>query len=55
MAHFEIVEREGLNLVKCTLQNETVRTESGAMYNDKAASDAWERTLAFFSQFLQAG
>ncbi|MEB3181301.1 MAG: AIM24 family protein [Nostocaceae cyanobacterium] len=32
MAHFEIIEREGLRLVKATLQNETVRTESGAMY-----------------------
>ncbi len=32
MAHFEVIEREGLNLVKATLKNETVRTESGAMY-----------------------
>lgn len=32
MAHFEVLEREGLNLVKATLKNETVRTESGAMY-----------------------
>jgi uncharacterized protein (AIM24 family) len=32
MAHFEIIEKEGLHLVKVTLQNETVRTESGAMY-----------------------
>jgi uncharacterized protein (AIM24 family) len=32
MAHFEIIERESLRLVKITLQNETVRTESGAMY-----------------------
>lgn len=31
MAEFEIIEREGLRLVKVTLQNETVRTESGAM------------------------
>jgi uncharacterized protein (AIM24 family) len=31
MANFEIIEREGLRLVKITLQNETVRTESGAM------------------------
>lgn len=32
MANFEIIEQEGLRLVKVTLQNETVRTESGAMY-----------------------
>ncbi|MEA5565957.1 AIM24 family protein [Anabaena sp. UHCC 0399] len=32
MANFEIIERESLRLVKVTLQNETVRTESGAMY-----------------------
>ncbi|PKL76009.1 MAG: hypothetical protein CVV27_12480, partial [Candidatus Melainabacteria bacterium HGW-Melainabacteria-1] len=32
MAHFEVIEREGLFLVKSTLNNETVRTESGAMY-----------------------
>jgi uncharacterized protein (AIM24 family) len=32
MANFEIIERESLRLVKITLQNETVRTESGAMY-----------------------
>lgn len=32
MANFEIIEQEGLRLVKITLQNETVRTESGAMY-----------------------
>jgi len=32
MANFEIIEREGLRLVKATLQNETVRTESGALY-----------------------
>ncbi|HLO85980.1 MAG TPA: AIM24 family protein [Nostocaceae cyanobacterium] len=34
MANFEIIEREGLHLVKVILQNEneTVRTESGALY-----------------------
>ncbi|MCF2150727.1 AIM24 family protein [Desmonostoc muscorum LEGE 12446] len=32
MAIFEVIERESLRLVKVTLQNETVRTESGAMY-----------------------
>ncbi|MEA5628246.1 AIM24 family protein [Nostoc sp. UHCC 0251] len=31
MASFEIIEKESLRLVKVTLQNETVRTESGAM------------------------
>ncbi|WP_343217817.1 AIM24 family protein [Halotia branconii] len=28
----KFIERESLHLVKITLQNETVRTESGAMY-----------------------
>lgn len=32
MAEFEVIEREGLNLVKASLNSETVRTESGAMY-----------------------
>jgi Mitochondrial biogenesis AIM24 len=32
MAIFEVIERENLRLVKVTLQNETVRTESGAMH-----------------------
>ena len=32
MANFEIIEQEGLRLVKCTLSNETVRTEAGALY-----------------------
>ncbi|NDJ23186.1 AIM24 family protein [Nostoc sp. B(2019)] len=32
MANFEVIEQEGLRLVKISLQNETVRTESGAMY-----------------------
>ncbi|MGA1237117.1 MAG: AIM24 family protein [Limisphaerales bacterium] len=32
MAQFEIVEQEGVRLVKITLANETVRTESGALY-----------------------
>lgn len=32
MAKFEVIEQEGLRLVKATLQNEMVRTESGAMY-----------------------
>ena len=32
MAKFEIIQREGSRLVKATLQNETVRTESGALY-----------------------
>lgn len=32
MAHFEVIQQEGLNLVKAKLSNETVRTESGAMY-----------------------
>ncbi len=32
MANFEIIEQQGLRLVKVTLRNETVRTESGAMY-----------------------
>jgi len=32
MAKFEVVEQEGVRLVKVTLNNETVRTESGALY-----------------------
>jgi uncharacterized protein (AIM24 family) len=32
MANFEILEQEGVRLVKVTLQDETVRTESGALY-----------------------
>jgi uncharacterized protein (AIM24 family) len=32
MANFEIIEQEGVRLIKVTLQNETVRTESGALY-----------------------
>lgn len=32
MAKFDVVEKEGLRMVKVTLANETVRTESGAMY-----------------------
>jgi uncharacterized protein (AIM24 family) len=32
MANFEIIEQEGVRLVRVTLQNETVRTEAGALY-----------------------
>ena len=32
MAQFEILEEEGVRLVRVTLQNETVRTEAGALY-----------------------
>ncbi len=32
MATFEVLTREGLRLVKIILQNETVKTESGALY-----------------------
>lgn len=32
MAEIEIIDREGLRHVKITLQNETVRAESGALY-----------------------
>lgn len=32
MAQFEIVEQEGVRLVKATLNNETIRTEAGALY-----------------------
>jgi len=32
MAQFEIIEKQALRLVKVTLDNETVRTESGALY-----------------------
>ncbi|MCP5519508.1 MAG: AIM24 family protein [Verrucomicrobiales bacterium] len=32
MAQFEIIEQEGVRLIKATLQNETIRTEAGALY-----------------------
>ncbi|QDU26875.1 hypothetical protein ETAA8_19590 [Anatilimnocola aggregata] len=32
MAHFEIVAREGLKMVRCELNSETVRAESGALH-----------------------
>jgi uncharacterized protein (AIM24 family) len=32
MANFEIIEKQGLRLIRVTLDNETVQTESGAMY-----------------------
>ncbi len=38
MAGFEVIEKESLRLVKVTLQNETVRTESGAMYTISVAT-----------------
>jgi len=32
MTHFEVIEQEGVRLVKCTLNQETIRTEAGALY-----------------------
>lgn len=32
MAHFEIIEFEGQKLIKATIQNETIRAESGALH-----------------------
>jgi len=32
MAQFEIVAQEGLKMVRCVIQNETVRAESGALH-----------------------
>ncbi len=32
MANFEVIEQEGVRLIKATLQNETIRTEAGALY-----------------------
>lgn len=32
MASFEVIERQGLKMIKATLNNETVRAESGAMH-----------------------
>ncbi|MGE3311117.1 MAG: AIM24 family protein [Limisphaerales bacterium] len=37
MAQFEIIEQEGVRLVKVTLRDETIRTESGALYYMKGA------------------
>lgn len=32
MAHFEVVTQEGLKLIRCLIENETVRAESGALH-----------------------
>jgi uncharacterized protein (AIM24 family) len=32
MAKFEVIEQEGVRLVKATLEKETIRTEAGALY-----------------------
>jgi uncharacterized protein (AIM24 family) len=37
MAQFDIIEQEGVRLVKVTLNEETVRTESGALYYMRGA------------------
>ncbi|MEP0947378.1 AIM24 family protein [Leptolyngbya subtilissima DQ-A4] len=37
MANFEVIEREGTRLVKITLNDETVRTESGALHYMRGA------------------
>jgi uncharacterized protein (AIM24 family) len=37
MAQFEVIEQEGVRLMKVTLQDETVRTESGALYYMRGA------------------
>ena len=37
MAEYEIVEQEGVRLVKITLNNEMVRAESGALYYMRGA------------------
>ncbi|MBL9137628.1 MAG: AIM24 family protein [Verrucomicrobiales bacterium] len=37
MANFEIIEQEGVRLVKVTLKDEAVRTESGALYYMRGA------------------
>ena len=37
MAQFEVISTEGVNLVKTTLNNETVRTEAGALYYMRGA------------------
>ncbi len=37
MAQFEVIEQEGVRLVRVTLQNETIRTEAGALYYMRGA------------------
>lgn len=37
MAQFEVISREGVNIVKATLNNEMVRTEAGALYYMRGA------------------
>jgi uncharacterized protein (AIM24 family) len=32
MASFDVIEKDGMRLVKATLANETVRSEAGALY-----------------------
>ena len=32
MAKFEVVSQEGLKMIRCTIENETVRAESGALH-----------------------
>lgn len=53
MAKFEVIEQEGLRLVKATLQNETVRAESGALYYMRGAI-AMESKAPSVGGFLKA-
>ncbi|HAB19151.1 MAG TPA: AIM24 family protein [Verrucomicrobiota bacterium] len=53
MADFQIIEQEGVRLVKCTLMQETVRTESGALYYMRG-SIAMESKAPSMGGFLKA-
>jgi len=53
MSHFETIEQEGLRLVKVTLQDETIRTEAGALYYMKG-SITMESKAPSLSGFFKA-
>lgn len=44
MAHFEVISQEGVHQIKVTLDNETVRTEAGALYYMRGAMTMESKT-----------
>jgi len=54
MAEFEIIEREGLRLVKISLHNEVVRAEAGAMYYMRGKIDLETKTAGGVGGFFKA-
>lgn len=53
MAQFEIIEQEGVRLVKASLNNETIRTEAGALYFMQGAI-TMESTAPSLGGFLKS-